>query len=76
MPKPTTITYNGSELVVQADGRVPISYTPTRFYALSPDIDLHETAAKAIACQGEPVAVLGRASVRRPRNANPCCIAM
>ena len=72
----TTITWNGENLVVRADGRAgkqkvvrDRKLTLEQFYALSPDSDLHETAAAAIACKGVPVAVLGRAREIRPRNA-------
>ena len=70
----TTITFNepGSEgyLHVRKDGRSIARVTPASFYALSPDIDLHETAAKAIAQQGEPVAVPNTTKARgmRPKN--------
>ena len=75
----TTITWNGENLLVRADGRAGMSikaFTPERFYALSPDVDLHETAALAISRKGEPVQVLGHTRVVRPRNATVHSVCM
>lgn len=75
----TTITWNGEKLLVRADGRAGMgikAFTPEQYYALSPDRDLHETAALAIAHRGIETPILGSARVSRPRNATVHAVAM
>lgn len=72
----TTITWNGDKLLVQADGRAIVGMYPDKFFSLSPDVDLHETAALAIANKGVPQHVLGSTRVVRPRHATVHSIAM
>jgi hypothetical protein len=72
----TTITFNGDKFLVDSEGRARKEYTPMRFYGLTPDVDVHETAALAVANPGIPQPILGRARDLRPRNARQYAVAM
>ena len=67
----TQLTYvsteHYSEFLVDNDGR-QARISLHRFYALSPDADLHETASRAIAQPGVPVVVPSTCNVPKPRH--------
>jgi hypothetical protein len=77
-----TIVWNGEVLIVRADGRAngrPVvgvhSFTPEQFYRLTPDMDVHEIAARAIANRGVEMRLQTGTNNPVPRNARHYAIA-